>query len=262
VIETPTLACRLGEGFFVVYQIALRMLGGFDLVSRGERIDLPPSAERVVAYVALHQGPTKRSNVAGSLWLDVTEERAMANLRSALWRLRRPGVEIIEATGDHLSISPFVAVDVRELDVAAREWLDGDVAPDLSQLDRLTTSSDLLNDWYDDWVLVEREHFRQLRLQALERLSLELAAIGQYGRAVETALAAVASEPLRESAHRALISVHLAQGNRGEAIRQYCIYRRLMRDELDLEPTHQMDALIGPVPRVAAERVMQLMTRP
>ena len=184
----------------------------------------------------------------------------MASLRSALWRLRRPGVEIVDATGDHLSISPKLAVDVRELSVAARYWLDGDAAADVSQLHRLAYSRDLLDDWYEDWVLVEREHFRQLRLQALERLSHELAATGQFGRAVDTALAAVASEPLRESAHRALISVHLAQGNRGEAIRQYCIYRQLMRDELDLEPSNQMDALIGPVPSMAAERVMRAMT--
>lgn len=244
----------------MVQPIALQMLGGFDLLSRGERVVLPPSAERVVAYVALHQGPATRSQVAGTLWLDVPDERAMANLRSALWRMRRPGVEIMESTGEHLSISPEVRVDLRELSLAARQCLDGAAPRDASQLDRLANSGDLLDDWYEDWVLVEREHFRQLRLQALERLSVELAADGQFGRAIETALAAVSSEPLRESAHRALISVHLAQGNRGEAIRQYGIYRRLMRDELDLEPSDQMDDLIGPVAPGAVERVMRPMT--
>jgi DNA-binding SARP family transcriptional activator len=237
--------------------VVLTMLGGFDLRSHGERVRLPPSAERVVAYLAIHQGPATRPNVAGTLWLDVPEDRAMANLRSALWRLRRPGVRIVEAAGEHLSLAPDVEVDFRELSVAAHGFLDGATASDTSQLERLTTSSDLLGDWYEDWVLLEREHFRQLRLQALERLTLALAASGQFGRAAEAALAAVASEPLRESAHRALISVHLAQGNRGDAIRQYCIFKRLMRDELDLEPSRQMDELIGPVPEAAMERVMR-----
>lgn len=239
-------------------QVMLTMLGGFDLRSRGERVVLPPSAERVVAYLALHQGPASRSNVAGTLWLDVSEDRAMGNLRSALWRLRRPGVNIVEAAGDHLFLAPDVEVDFRELSVAARRLIDGAPAADTSQLERLATSSELLLDWYEDWVLLEREHFRQLRLQALERLAMELTASGHYGRAAETALAAVASEPLRESAHRALISVHLAQGNRGEAIRQYCIYKRLMRDELDLDPSGQMDELIGEVPALAMQRVMRL----
>ena len=246
----------------VLQPVVLTMLGGFDLRSRGQRVVLPPSAERVVAYLALHQGPATRPNVAGTLWLDVPEERAMANLRSALWRLRRPGVTIVEASGEHLALADEVEVDFRELSLAARRCLDGDSPADISQLDRLANSSDLLGDWYEDWVLLEREHFRQLRLQALERLALELAASGQYGRAAETALAAVASEPLRESAHRALISVHLAQGNRGEAIRQYGIYKRLMHDELDLDPSPQMDDLIGPVPATAMERVMRpAMTR-
>jgi DNA-binding SARP family transcriptional activator len=243
----------------MVQQIVLTMLGGFDLRSHGKRVLLPPSAERVVAYLAIHQGPATRPNVAGTLWLDVPEDRAMANLRSALWRLRRPGVAIVEAAGEQLSLAADVEVDFRELSVAARRLLDGAAAPDTSQLERLATSSDLLGDWYEDWVLLEREHFRQLRLHALERLAVELAAAGQFGRAAETALAAVASEPLRESAHRALISVHLAQGNRSEAIRQYGIYRRLMRDELDLEPSRQMDDLIGPVPAAAMERVMRPM---
>lgn len=238
-------------------QVVLTMLGGFDLRSRGERVVLAPSAERVVAYLALRQGPATRSNVAGTLWLDVAEDRAMGNLRSALWRLRRPGVDIVQAAGDHLFLAPDVEVDFREMSLAAHRLIDGVPASDTAQLERLATSSDLLLDWYEDWVLLEREHFRQLRLQALERLAIELTAGGQYGRAVETALAAVASEPLRESAHRALISVHLAQGNRGEAIRQYCIYKRLMRDELDLEPSRQMDDLIGDVPDLTIERVMQ-----
>lgn len=241
-------------------QVMLTMLGGFDLRSRGVRVVLPPSAERVIAYLALHQGPATRSNVAGTLWLDVSEDRAMGNLRSALWRLRRPGVDVVEAAGDHLFLAPDVEVDFRELSLAAHRLIDGVPAADTTQLERLATSSDLLLDWYEDWVLLEREHFRQLRLQALERLAIELTASGQYGRAVESALAAVASEPLRESAHRALISVHLAQGNRGEAIRQYCIYKRLMRDELDLEPSRQMDELIGDVPDLAMQRVMHTAT--
>jgi DNA-binding SARP family transcriptional activator len=236
------------------------MLGGFDLRSSGRRIVLPPSAERVLAYLAIHRGAATRTNVAGTLWIDVPEERAMANLRSALWRLRRPGVDIVETAGEHLALRDDVEVDYLELAFAASRWLDGSAHADPAQLERLAQSRDLLGDWYDDWVLLEREHFRQLRLQALERQAMELAADGQFGRAIETALAAVASEPLRESAHRALISVHLAQGNRGEAIRQYCIYRELMADELDLPPSRQMSDLIGTIPGAAMERVMRPMT--
>jgi DNA-binding SARP family transcriptional activator len=239
--------------------VHLTLLGGFDLRLGRRLIQLAPGSERVVAYVALHNGPASRANVAGNLWSDMSEERALANLRSALWRMRRPGVSIIESHGDRLSLASHVAVDFIDLRSAARGLLDGRVSGDNAQLDRLVAGGDLLADWYDDWVFVEREHFRQLRLQALEQMAFEFAASMHFGRAAETALAAVATEPLRESAHRALIAVHLAQGNRTEAIRQYCVYRRLVRDELDLEPSKQMDDLIGSVPPPALERAIRVI---
>jgi DNA-binding SARP family transcriptional activator len=245
----------------VALSVALTMIGGFDLRCSGERVSLPPSAERVVAYLALHDGPATRPNVAGTLWLDMPEDRAMANLRSALWRLRRPGVPLVRAKGERLELAPEVVVDLRELSAAARGFIDGSPPTDASQLERLAFGGELLGDWYEDWVLVEREHFRQIRLQALELTAFELAARGRFGRAAETALAAVATEPLRESAHRALISVHLAQGNRSEAIRQYCIYRRLMREELDVEPSTQMEELIGTIPPRVLNRMMLALTR-
>lgn len=234
--------------------IVLRMLGSFDLRAGGVSITLPPSVERVVAYVALHPGPATRPNVAGNLWMDVPEHRAMANLRSALWRLRRPGLTIVAARGDYLSLAPEIRVDTHELVSAAHGLIDGGAGVDAAELDRLTGPSELLGDWYEDWVLVEREHVRQLRLQALERLALQLAGRGDFGRATESALAAVSTEPLRESAHRALISVHLAQGNRSEAIRQYAIYRRMMREELDLEPSPLMTELVAEIPEAALAR--------
>ena len=242
-------------------RVALTMLGGFGLRYQGERLDLPPSSERVVAYVALHDGPATRLNVASTLWLDMPEHRAMANLRSALWRLHRLGVGVIQRFGESLALYPEVDVDVRKLSAAARGLLDGTLPDEGAHLEELSDSGELLRDWYEDWVLVEREHFRQIRLQALERTASQLTIMGQYGRAAEIALAAVATEPLRESAHRALISVHLAQGNRSEAIRQYCIYRRMMREELDVEPSSQMEALIGSVASAVVLRVTRSLTR-
>ena len=65
-------------------------------------------------------------------------------------------------------------------------------------------SGELLPDWYDDWVLLEAENWRQLRLHALEVLAGLLTAAGRYGDAAAAALAAVRADPLRESAHAAL----------------------------------------------------------
>ena len=106
-------------------------------------------------------------------------------------------------------------------------------------------TGELLPDWYDDWLLIEREKYRQLRLHALEALATQLTALARYGEAAETALTAIAGEPLRESAHRVLIRVHLAEGNPSEALRHYRLFRELLLTELGLEPSEQIAELVG-----------------
>jgi len=103
---------------------------------------------------------------------------------------------------------------------------------------------DLLPDWYDDWVLVERERYNQLRLHAIEALCHHLTAAGHHAEAIDAGLAAVRAEPLRESAHQVLIRAHLAEGNRWEAVRQYERCRRLLLDELGVEPSRALQALL------------------
>jgi DNA-binding SARP family transcriptional activator len=106
---------------------------------------------------------------------------------------------------------------------------------------------ELLPDWYDDWVLIEREYFRQLRLRALEVACDRFTGAGRLDDALATGLAVLECEPLRESAHRALIRVHLGQGNVSEAIRQYCFCRSLLRDRLGVDPSDQMFELMREV---------------
>jgi DNA-binding SARP family transcriptional activator len=72
-----------------------------------------------------------------------------------------------------------------------------------------------------------------------------LSSAGRHGEAVEAGLAVVSAEPLRESAHRALISAHLAEGNRGEAIRQFERYADLIRAELGLRPSAEIASLLS-----------------
>jgi DNA-binding SARP family transcriptional activator len=68
---------------------------------------------------------------------------------------------------------------------------------------------------------------------------------GRYGQALEAGHAAVRMEPLRESGHRSVIRVHLAEGNQAGALRQYHLFRRLLENELRLEPSGQMHDLMA-----------------
>jgi len=105
-------------------------------------------------------------------------------------------------SGPRLSLEPRVAVDVRVLVAWARSVLDvpqgvGGEVPSIADLGDAVLG-DLLPDWCDDWLVVERERLRELRIRVCEQLT----AIGSFGQAIEAGMAAVRAEPLRESAHR------------------------------------------------------------
>jgi DNA-binding SARP family transcriptional activator len=223
----------------------LVLMGALELESSGVPVALPASAQRLLAFVGLRRGPLARVYVAGRLWLDSTEARAGACLRSALWRLNRAAGDVVWSNGRELGLADGVEVDFDSVAAAAQEVLstDGPVRPELVPV--LCDSDDLLTDWYDDWAEIERERFRQIRLHALERLCERLTAEGRFSKALEAGLAAVRAEPLRESAHRAMIEMHLAQGNVGEAVRQYATCTRLMSSELGVRPSGQIERLIA-----------------
>ena len=229
--------------------IDLSLLSGFELRLDGKPVDLPLGAQRLIAFLALHNRPLQRAFVAGNLWLDSSEERAAANLRSALWRLHRHGRRLIDTRSGRLTLSPDVRIDVHAIAQRAREVLEASGAEhqhtgNSGSYFELSLSGELLPDWYEDWILVERERFRQLRIHALESLCDQLTAAGKHAQAIEAGLAAVAAEPLRESAHRALIRCHLAECNPAEAVRQYRRYEQVLDQELGARPSSQMLELV------------------
>jgi DNA-binding SARP family transcriptional activator len=209
----------------------------------GARVHLPSSAQRLVAHLCLVR-TSARTAIAGALWPEVTEQQAHANLRSTLWRLHKAAPGLVHASSEDVRLASGVSVDVRELSAWARRALfpDSDIA--VLAVPPSALRGELLLGWYDDWVLLERERLRQLRMHALERVAARLADAGRHGDALEAAFAAVRAEPLRESAHRTLIHVHMAGGDPAEAHRVYERFRALLEHELGVVPTELMTRLL------------------
>jgi len=233
--------------------VELRLLSSFELFDDGARVALPMSGQRLVAFVALHERPLRRDYVAGSLWPDTTDQQAAGNLRSTLWRVRRLSSALLDASGQRLQLGADVLVDFREAERLAWRELDGSAANG-EPCDQRVFASDLLPDWYDDWVLLERERFRQIRLRALDVLCDRHARAGRISQALEAGLLSVAGEPLRESAHRGVVRVHLSDANTGEALRQYRLCRKLLAEQLGVEPSEQMRQLVAGLERVETRR--------
>lgn len=224
----------------------IRLIDGFDCCLGEESVELPHSCQRLVAFLALWERPVLRSFVSGSLWPDSDAEHANASLRSALWRLQVLGAAFVHVTPVHVALENHVEVDYREAVVWSRAVLAGsDPLPLAWTMNEISgLAREVLPDWYDEWVELARERFRQLRLHALEALCERLTAAGRYGEALLAALAAVAIEPLRESAQRCVIEVHLAEHNGVEALRQYRRYEQLLHAQLSLRPSGELRARV------------------
>jgi DNA-binding SARP family transcriptional activator len=237
------------------------LLDGFDLdvqcvEQRSATENLPAGVQRLVAHLSL-SGRQTRTAAAGQLWPDASEAHAHGSLRSALWRLNKAVPGLIEVSGQALWLAAGVRVDVRELSDWARRAITPHADVDEVVVPDAALRGDLLPGWYDDWVLLERERLHQLRVRALEAVAVELAARGRHWEALQAAYAAVRDEPLRESAHRTVVRVHLAEGNLAEAVRSYDLFRSMLEDELGVQPTEQMTRLVRGIPRCwhAAEAV-------
>ncbi|MDD7965274.1 AfsR/SARP family transcriptional regulator [Actinomycetospora lemnae] len=215
----------------------LSVLGRISCRSGGRPLLLAPRGERLLAYLALQRTPVRRDQVYGALWGDSSDARAASNLRSTLWRLPRTEAgPLVEVAEGHVGLCPGITVDL---------WrLEGE---DVEECEQVLLAGDLLPGWDDDWVSVERERYRQLRLHALEELCAARRSAARFADALRLGLVAVQTEPLRETAHRQVIEVHLAEGNAGEALRQYDAFRRLLHAELGLPPSPAMRRLVDTV---------------
>ncbi len=226
-------------------RIVVLLFGGPYVIHNGARLEVPDGSKRLLVFVALSTGRVDRRYAAGSLWPDGTDERAAGNLRSALWRLKCAGIDVVDSDKCTLGMRKGTAVDVGVLGEWAARLVDGSATQnDLCLLNWRWDALDLLPGWYDDWVIFERERIRQRLLHALEALSRRLIEVNRCAEAVDAAISAVSADPLRESANRVLIEAHLAEGNLIEAHRAFERYRDSVRRELGVEPGEQLASLV------------------
>lgn len=245
--QLPTAANHGGDH----RQVELNLLGGFRLVVGGELVQLGLAGQRLLAALACRGRQATRRQIAHTLWPDATSARAHANLRTALYRLCRCAPGAIHAAASYLQLPVGSRIDLEQSTRLAKTVLGSatpDATPDQDVLGAALHANlydDLLPDWDDEWLSDHQYQYRLLRINALEALSQQLAESGQHGAAVQTALAAVQADGLRDSAYETLIRACLAQGNRHEAYQHYSRYRRILRDELGLDPPASIGRLLA-----------------
>jgi DNA-binding SARP family transcriptional activator len=197
---------------------SLQLLGRFTAWANGHRLVLRPTTQRLVALLAV-QGALPRSKAAGLLWGDLTDARALGNLRTVLWRARQDCPGLILEEGNNVRVSD-AHVDL--LEVRAWAWRAVRAEEPWMPLPH-GAALELLPGWPDEWLIEMREELRLLQLYAFETCAQRLLLGGRCGEAAGLAMNALNLDPLRESANRILIEIHPARAvrtNSGDSFRR------------------------------------------
>jgi TolB-like protein len=229
-------------------RLHLTLLGGFEArIIPGEPLDIANRKTRaLLAYLALPTGRVhSRDKLMGLLWSDRGDEQARNSLRQALAELGRvlAGVEpspLVKGR-DTLALDPrAVEVDAIAFErLAASEAVD-----DLRQATRLY-GGELLDGFtvrdsaFEEWFRQERQRYDRLAITALKKL----VPLESPANALALAQRLVSLAPLQEDGHRLLMRLHAELGDVAAALGQYQACRDLLKGELGINPSAEMEAL-------------------
>ena len=245
-----------------VFTFKLKMLGKLSLSSGEVALDGLDArkVQELLCYLALYRHrPHARETIAGILWEDVSTARSKKYLRQSLWQLQHvlhaakhedePDVLIVEA--DWIQVNPNAAlwIDIADLEDAfdctkglRGRGLDAEGAESLAKVCDLY-QGDLLEGWYQDWCIYERERLQSIYVCLLDKLTGYCEARHDYDNGLACAMKILAQEYARERTHRRLMRLHYWAGDRTAALRQYDRCVTILREELGVEPAERTAAL-------------------
>lgn len=157
-------------------QFSLNLLGSFAVYRGDQLVELPPACQRLIALIALKRRPVHRLWVCAVLWPHAPTRRAVASLRSAMWRLRPIGADALMVVDpQYVALAPDVSVDWHDAVDLIEELLD-DKQPAganpllVADLLPLLRAGDLLDRWVESWLSDERNQYHAMRMAALDVL--------------------------------------------------------------------------------------------
>ena len=242
--------------------LAVRLFGKFDVHRDGRPVaDLEACrVQELFSYLLLHRDrPHPRTALAGLLWGDRPGAQHMKYLRQALWQLQtaleasadleRPRVVLVETEWVRLNAQTDLWLDVAEFEQVSHQVLDVR-GQQLDQPDAVALQAavelyrgDLLEGWYQDWCLYERERFRNVHLAMLDKLMGYSEAHREYEAGLAYGARILRYDRARERTHRRMMRLHFLAGDRTAALRQFESCVSALREELDVRPDRRTLAL-------------------
>ncbi|HUF14398.1 MAG TPA: AAA family ATPase [Acidimicrobiia bacterium] len=240
-------------------QFDIRLLGEPVVTVAGSPIDVDTrKAIAILAYLAV-EGPTSRDHLLAMLWPEASSDRARATLRRTLSSLRSGiGKEHLDSDRDRVALTGDIDVDTATFDAEIASTHQhghdpADVCPEcITHLDRATGlyRGDFLQGFavrdapeFEDWVRTVGEALRLRLGEALHRLAMARAAVGDYPRALAAVGRWIEIDSLHEPARRLLMLLHAWAGDRPAAMEAYRAFVAILDRELGVSPLEETSEL-------------------
>ena len=235
--------------------LRINLFGNFRL-SQGtspEETRVIRNVQALLALLLIQRGQLySRDKLASLLWENCSETQAHSCLNTALWRLRKilepkgvpSGTYLVSLPSGELgfNVRSNYWVDVIEFENIIQSIVDRTYASVTSahvrQLEQAIAlyREDLLEGFYYDWVVRERERLHLIYMEALYYLLRFYQHHREYPKAIRWGQQILFVDPLREDVHRNLMRLYMENGQRALAVRQYRNCEKILETELGIEP--------------------------
>jgi len=222
-------------------------------------VQVPRTMLALLGFLLQQPRGYPRDLLADRFWPDFPQTRARNCLNTALWRLRALLEPDGTPRGTFLLAAPTGEVS---FNWESNHWLDvmafrtqlGSVlsqpihamqAADAQALEATLElyTGEFLGGVYADWVLEERERLHSLYLDGLAHLLCYYKENRAYDASLACGRRILQHDPLREDIHREMIRLYMEAGHRVLAVRQYETCRRLLAEEMGIQPMEETQAL-------------------
>jgi DNA-binding SARP family transcriptional activator len=212
--------------------------------------------QELLCYLLVHPDrPHPREMLANLLWSDTSTEKSRKYLRQALWHLhsmlkpaRAVETEVLSAEHDwvqlNLNSDCFIDVTAFERAFAATQGksLDQNGAQLLKNAVELY-KGDLLDGWYHDWCLFERERLQNLYLTMLDKLMTYSMEHQEYETGFTYGSTILRYDRASERTYRQLMLMKYSAGDRTGALRLYDRCVAALAEELAVKPEARTTAI-------------------
>lgn len=223
-------------------------------------IKLTRGIQPLFAYLLINRDRMhSREVLAGTFWGDFSQAKARLSLNTALWRLRSileppgvpPGTYLVGAYSGEVGLNPEspLLLDTAIFEQQVQRVLSFPFqlveSAQVQELEQAMQEykGELMEGFYDDWILRERERLRSLYLKALRYLLQYDKFHGLYERGIQHSQQILDLDPLQEEIQRDLMRLYIDSGQRAQAVRQYTLCRKALAEELGIPAMPETQAL-------------------